>query len=182
MLERAYGAGDPPVASAVLVPVYRDDAGELRLVLVVRGEHGRHGGQVALPGGIHDRRDADLLATALREAHEEIALDPRGVEVLATLPAVDTTTGYLITPFLARVLEPLTPWRREEREIAEVLSVAVSDFARVDLRGEETWQLPGSPQGRRVRFVRIGPHKLWGATYRILDPLAPRLLAGEWSI
>ncbi|MBI2983732.1 MAG: hypothetical protein HYY42_06105, partial [Chloroflexi bacterium] len=71
-------------------------------------------------------------------------------------------------------------WRRQEREIAEVLSVAVADLARADLRGEETWELPGGP--RRVRFVRLGPHKLWGATYRILDPLIPRLLAGEWSI
>ena len=76
MLERAYGAGPSPVASAVLVPVYWDEAGEMRVVLVVRGEHGRHGGQ--------------------------IALDPGGVEILATLPEVDTTTGYVITPFLAR--------------------------------------------------------------------------------
>lgn len=171
-----------PVASAVLVPVYRDGDGTLRIVLVVRTEHGRHGGQVALPGGIHGARDADLLATALREAREEVGIEPGAVRVLATLPAVDTTTGYLITPFLARVPEPPAPWPRQEREIAEVLSVAVADLVRPDLRAEETWVLPGWPRGRRVPFVRIGPHKLWGATYRILDPLAPRLLAGEWPL
>jgi len=71
-----------PVSSAVLVPVYRDRAGQLHVVLVVRGEHGRHGGQIALPGGIHDPRDPDLLATALREAEEEIGLERSAVVVL----------------------------------------------------------------------------------------------------
>lgn len=172
----------PPVSSAVLVPVYRDAVGELRVVLVVRGERGRHGGQVALPGGIHDARDHDLLATALREADEEVGLAPDAVEILATLEEVDTSTGYVITPFLARLAQPPPAWRRQEREIAEVLAVPVSDLVRPELRGEETWQLPGWPFGRRVTFVRLGPHTLWGATYRILDPLAPRLLAGEWPL
>lgn len=170
------------VASAVLVPVYRDRAGEPHVILVVRGEHGRHGGQIALPGGIHSPRDADLLATALREAEEEIGLDPSTVEVLEELPEVDTSTGYMITPYLARLSSEPPGWRRQEKEIAEVLDVAVTDLARQDLRGEETWQLPGWPGGRRVEFVRLGPHKLWGATYRILDPLIPRLLAGDWPI
>jgi 8-oxo-dGTP pyrophosphatase MutT (NUDIX family) len=172
----------PITASAVLVPVYRDRAGEPYLVLVVRGQYGRHGGQIALPGGIRSAQDADLLSTALREAKEEIGLEPNAVEVLETLPAVDTSTGYLITPFLARLLSAPPAWRRQEKEIAEVLGVAVADLAREDLRGEETWQLPGWPGGRRVRFVRLGPHKLWGATYRILEPLIPRLMAGEWEI
>lgn len=170
----------PTVASAVLVPVYRDRAGELHVVLVVRGEHGRHGGQIGLPGGMRSVGDADLRETALREAEEEIGLERSSVEILATLPEVDTTTGYIVTPFLARLTKEPPAWRRQEREIAEVLSVAVTDLARPDLRGEETWELPGGP--RRVRFVRLGPHTLWGATYRILDPLIPRLLAGEWSI
>lgn len=168
------------VVSAVLVPVYRDRAGELHVVLVVRGEHGRHGGQIAFPGGIRSPGDADLRETALREAEEEIGLERGAVEMLATLPEVNTSTGYLVTPFLGRLIAEPPAWRRQEREIAEVLSVAVADLARADLRGEETWELPGGP--RRVRFVRLGPHKLWGATYRILDPLIPRLLAGEWSI
>lgn len=170
------------VASAVLVPVYRDRAGEPHVVLVVRGEHGRHGGQIALPGGIRSPGDADLLATALREAEEEIGLERDRVEVLEELPEIDTSTGYAITPFLARLVTEPPAWRRQEKEIAEVLNVAVADLAREDLRGEETWKLPGWPGGRRVQFVRLGPHKLWGATYRILDPLIPRLLAGDWSI
>ncbi len=154
----------------------------LRVVLIVRGEHGRHGGQVALPGGIHAAGDSDLLATALREAHEEIGLAPDAVDILATLPEVDTSTGYLVTPFLARLRGAPPAWHREEREIAEVLSVPVADLERADLRATEMWELPGWPGPRRVSFVRLGPHKLWGATYRILDPLVARLSAGEWVV
>ena len=168
--------------SAVLVPVYRDTTGVLRVVLIVRTQHGRHGGQVALPGGMHDERDADLMATALREAEEEVGLPRDAVEILAALPQVDTTTGYLITPYLAHVVAPPSAWRRQEREIAEVLVVPVADLLRPDLRGEEMWQLPGWTVRGRIRFIRIGAHKLWGATYRILDPLLPRLSAGDWPI
>jgi 8-oxo-dGTP pyrophosphatase MutT (NUDIX family) len=168
------------VDAAVLVPVYRDRAGDMHVVLVVRTEHGRHGGQIAFPGGIHSPADADLRETALREAHEEIGLERGSVEVVATLPQVDTTTGYVVTPFLARLVTEPPAWQRQEREIAEVLSVALTDLAREDLRGEEMWDLP---RGRwLVRFVRLGRHTLWGATYRILEPLIPRLLAGEWAI
>ena len=168
--------------SAVLVPVYRDTTGALRVVLIVRTEHGRHGGQVALPGGIRNDADQDLVSTALREAEEEVGLRRDAVRVLAALPQVDTTTGYLVTPYLAHVVAPPSEWRRQEREVAEVLVVPVADLGREDLRGEETWQLPGWTIGRRIRFIRIGAHKLWGATYRILDPLIPRLEAGEWPI
>ena len=170
------------IASAVLVPVYRDGAGALRVVLVVRGEHGRHGGQMAFPGGVHAPEDADLLETALREAHEEIGLERQTVEVLETLPSVEVPTGYVITPYLGRLVAEPPAWKRQEREISEVLNVPVADLARAELRGEETWELPGWPGPRRVEFVRLGPHTLWGATYRILDPLIPRLLAGEWKI
>ena len=168
--------------SAVLVPVYRDTTGALRVVLIVRTEHGRHGGQVALPGGMRSATDRDLVATALREAEEEVGLARDAVEILATLPQVDTSTGYLITPFLAHVIAPPSEWRRQEREIAEVLVVPVDDLVRPDLRDEEWWQLPGWSIRRRIPFIRIGAHKLWGATYRIVEPLVPRLLAGEWPI
>ena len=64
------------VESAVLAPVYSRSAGSLRLVFIRRGPRGIHGGQIAFPGGRREPGDADLLATALREAHEEIGLDP----------------------------------------------------------------------------------------------------------
>ncbi|HEV8634139.1 MAG TPA: CoA pyrophosphatase [Chloroflexota bacterium] len=172
-----------PVEAAVLAPVYRDAAGRLRLVLVRRGPRGVHGGQLALPGGRREPEDADLLATALREAEEEIGLDRRAVEVLAALPVVTTaTTGFRIAPFLGRLAGPPPAWRRQESEIAEVLEVAIDDLARPETHREEPMRSPGWPEPRLVPYYRVGEHRLWGATYRIVQPLLPRLLAGEWPI
>jgi 8-oxo-dGTP pyrophosphatase MutT (NUDIX family) len=171
------------VDAAVLAPVYRDERGALRLVLVVRGPSGIHGDQVALPGGRRETVDTDLRATALREAQEEIGLKRESVEVLADLPVVETvTTGYRIAPFLGRLSSPPPAWRPQEDEIAEVLEVPISDLARPEAHGEETWRFPAWPEPRRIPFFIVGPYKLWGATYRIVRPLVPRLLAGEWAI
>src|ERR1700712_1563395 len=74
--------------AAVLVPVFRDEDGRLRLVLIVRADRGLHGGQLAVPGGKVDPDDESLTATALREAEEEIGLSPAEVNVIAELPPV----------------------------------------------------------------------------------------------
>src|SRR5437773_8696014 len=78
------------VDSAVLAPLYRDTDGRLRLVFIRRSPFGTHGGQIAFPGGRREPEDADLLTTALREADEEIGLDPHSVEILAALPVIET--------------------------------------------------------------------------------------------
>ncbi len=171
------------IDSAVLAPVYRDRGGQLRLVFVVKGPGGRHGGQVAFPGGRRESDDADLLATALREAEEEIGLTSRDVDVLAALPIIETeSTGFRVAPFLGRLRGPPPVWRRQEAEIAEILEVPIAALTAPAARGEELWQLPEWPKPRRVAFYGIGPHKLWGVTYRIVEPLLPRLVAGEWDV
>lgn len=168
--------------AAVLVPVYRRDAGELYLVLIRRGAGGTHGGQLALPGGRRDPGDRSLLDTALREAQEEIGIAPQRVEILEPLPVTETlTSGFRIFPFLARII-PLARWRPQEREVAEVIEVKVHDLARPAAYGEAIERFPTWPEPRRIPFYRVGPYRVWGATYRILRPLIPRLLAGEWEV
>jgi 8-oxo-dGTP pyrophosphatase MutT (NUDIX family) len=171
------------VDSAVLAPVYRDPQGRLRLVFIRRGPRGIHGGQIAFPGGRREPRDADLLATALREAQEEIGLDPAQVEVLTALPVIPTTTtGFRLAPFLGRLAGPPTTWQRQETEVDEILEVAVDDLRKPGAHAVEDWQLAGWSEPRAIPLFRIGPYKLWGATYRIVEPLLPRLDAGEWDI
>ncbi len=172
----------PRVQSAVLVPVFRRSDGELRLLVVRRGEGGLHGGQLAFPGGKCEPDDPSPLATALREAHEEVGIAPEEVQILARLPPVDTaTTGFLIHPFLGR-LTPPGSWQMQAGEIAEVLEVRVRDLSCPEMRGESMEQFPTWPAPMRIAFYRVGPHRLWGATYRIVESLVPRLLAGEWPL
>jgi 8-oxo-dGTP pyrophosphatase MutT (NUDIX family) len=165
--------------SAVLVPVFRDATGELHVVMVRRSSFGIHGGQLAFPGGKHESTDASLLATALREAEEEVGLTADNVNVLTTLPPVSVPTGFRITPFLAEIRRP-DVWLWQQREVEEVLEIPLRHLADPTQHAEEDWQLPGWPGPRRVAFYRIaGGYKLWGASYRIITPLIQPLLDSE---
>ena len=160
------------VDAAVLAPIYRDPQGRLRLVFIRRSPFGQHGGQIAFPGGRREAEDADLLSTALREAEEEIGLDPRSVEILATLPIIDTVaTGFRIAPFLGRLNGPPPTWRRQETEIDEILEIPIDDLTRPENHAVEHWQLDGWSEPREIPFYRIGTYKLWGATYRIVGSI-----------
>ena len=171
------------VDSAVLAPVYRDPHGDLRLVFIRRSPLGVHGGQIAFPGGRREPEDATLLDTALREADEEIGLPPNQVQVLAMLPVIETmATGFRIAPFLGRLNGAPPTWRRQETEIDEILEVRLYDLLTPEAHGVEDWQLAGWAAPRPIPFYRLGPHKLWGATYRIVELLLPRLMAEEWDI
>jgi 8-oxo-dGTP pyrophosphatase MutT (NUDIX family) len=172
-----------PVESAVVIPVYRDESGALRLVLVVRGDQGVHGGQLALPGGKREPTDSTLFDTALREAEEEIGLSRHATELVAALPPVTTrTTGFQISPFLVRLTGVPVRWRPRQGEIAGVVEPRVAELADPAARGEEVMSFPTWPEPRRTPFLRVGPYLLWGVTYRIVEPLLPRLLGGELPV
>ena len=160
------------IDSAVLAPIYRDPRDDLRLVFIRRSPHGIHGGQIAFPGGRREPEDADLLATALREAQEEVGLDPSRVDILTELPVIETmATGFRVAPFLGRLNGAPPTWRRQETEIAEILEVRLDDLFRPEAHAVEQWQLPGWTQARDIPFYWIGPYKLWGATYRIVGDI-----------
>jgi len=168
--------------AAVLVPVFRDGAGGLRLVLVRRSEAGIHGGQLAFPGGRREVRDRTLRETALREAEEEIGLTPAAVTILAELPRVETlTSNHRIAPFLAHIVPPAR-WHLQATEVAEVIEARVADLLDPGAHGEAIEHFPTWPRPRRIQFYRVGRHRLWGASYRIAEPLLARLAAGEWEV
>ena len=166
----------------MLVPVFRDDDGELRIVLIVRADRGLHGGQIALPGGKADDDDESLVATALREAEEEIGLSPAEVEVIAELPSVRSgPTKFEVHPFLARIPANVR-WRPSEDEVVDVLTPLVADLGRADARRELLFTSARFPDGLLVDGIPVGEHVLWGMTLGLLDDLVPRLLAGEWDV
>ncbi|MBS0123725.1 NUDIX hydrolase [Thetidibacter halocola] len=145
----------------------------LEVVLTKRSSRLKHHpGQIAFPGGKQDEGDADPVAAALREAWEEVGLDPASVEVLGTLPAHETVTGFIVTPVLALIHAPFTP-RPEPGEVDEVFT---APFAHVTDRARFTIQSRRWRGTRRHYFtVPLGPYYIWGATARILHGLAERV-------
>jgi 8-oxo-dGTP pyrophosphatase MutT (NUDIX family) len=169
--------------AAVLLPVYRDADEELRIVLVVRADDGgMHGGQLGLPGGKPEEGDDDLVATALREAEEEVGLAPDTVEVLAELPRLDTrATGWRVHPFLARVPAD-TSWRLQETEIVGILTPTARALADPTARAMMPFSSLRFSEPLLVDGIDVDGHVLWGMTLRLLDDALPRLLAGEWDV
>jgi 8-oxo-dGTP pyrophosphatase MutT (NUDIX family) len=170
------------IDAAVLIPVYRSPDGELRIVMILRNPGGVHGGQIAFPGGKHDPEDETMLDTALREVREELGLIVERNDVLAELPMEQTrTTGYRVFPFLARIAVP-DRWQIAEREIAEIVDVKLTDLTRRDAHDKMIGRFPTWEKAQQVSFYRIGEHRLWGLSYRILQPVLARLVAGEWHV
>lgn len=168
--------------AAVLIPVHRGADGEPWLVLVRRTDHGVYGAQLAFPGGKQQAEDATLAATALREAAEETGLDPEQARIVAELaPVASRTTGFEVTPFVAVIARPAA-WRPEEREVEEVVEARLADLADPANHDAEIMDFPTWDEPRLSPYIRIGDHKLWGLTYRILAPVLPRLAAGEWRV
>jgi len=154
--------------AAVLIGVLRDE-----VVLTKRASHLKHHpGQIAFPGGKVDAGDADATGAALREAQEEIGLDPANVTVLADLPNHETVTGYVINPVLARIENEFVAIP-EPGEVAEVFRVPLSlllDPARYRIESRR-WR----GVRRHYYVVPIGPYYIWGATARVLKALADRV-------
>ena len=162
------------VDAAVLAPVYRDASGALRLVLVRKVPGGRHGGQVAFPGGHREPSDGSLRVTALREAEEEIGLRPEQVEVLGRMPDYHTGTGYRVTPIVGWAEGPLA-YRPDPHEVEEVFEVPLAFL--LDPRNHHHETAIQRGRLRRYWAVPYGERYIWGATAGMLVAFQ-RILAG----
>ena len=160
---------------AVLVPLYVA-AGELWVLLTRRaGAVADPAGAFAFPGGAREPADEDEVAAALREAHEELGLDPSGVVVLGRLDDVCTPTGYAISPVVGAIPYPLaaTPVSAEVEALAPV---PFSYLANPEAVEEQEIEVAGETVVSPVYHYRA--HRISGATARILADLVGRLTGG----
>ncbi len=161
-----------PTAASVLVPLVLRDEGP-QVLLTRRTAHLRdHAGQISFPGGRAEPHDASAAATALREAQEEVGLEPGRVEVIGTLPAYTTVTSYVVTPVVGLVHGPLalTP---DPFEVDEAFEVPLAFLMNPAHHRRHEW----SQAGVQRRFLSMpwhgprGEYFIWGATAAMLRNL-----------
>lgn len=126
-------------------------------------------GHISLPGGGHDQRDADLLATAIRETHEELGIDLGGARLLGSLPALTPMTagpfGIEVTPFVFVTHAAVEPQPGPEAEKAFWLPIELAASGALD----DTYTYPGTE--RTFPSWRFEAYTIWGLTWRILGNL-----------
>jgi 8-oxo-dGTP pyrophosphatase MutT (NUDIX family) len=156
--------------AAVLIPVF-ELHGETYLAFIRRASTLRsHSGEVAFPGGKAEHGESFPVMTALREAQEEIGLDPANVEVLGLLPPVFTVvSNYLITPVVAYLPSGLGTLKLQVSEVTEVIQAPLRQLSDPTIAHTEQWSR--SERVRTVYFYKYHTHQIWGATGRMLATL-----------
>lgn len=173
-------AGDLPelssgahIAAAVLVAV--TNRGDPGLILTVRREHLRtHAGQVAFPGGRLDPNE-DVVTAALREAHEEVLLEPSSVEVVGTIDPYRTVTGYIVTPVIG-VIPADPPLKAHEHEVSDWFEAPLGFL--LDPSNQQRQSALFQGETRHYYEIIWNDRRIWGATAAMIVNLARRL---KWN-
>ncbi|AIR07213.1 MULTISPECIES: CoA pyrophosphatase [Cedecea] len=154
--------------AAVLVPIVRRPQPGLLLTqrsIMLR----KHAGQVAFPGGAVDDTDSSLIAAALREAQEEVAIPPECVDVIGTLPPVDSVTGFQVTPIVG-IIPPDLPWRASEDEVSAVFEMPLAEALR--LGRYHPLDIHRRGNAHRVWLSWYQRYFVWGMTAGIIRELS----------
>ncbi|MDH3712731.1 MAG: CoA pyrophosphatase [Gammaproteobacteria bacterium] len=167
----------PPKPAAVLVPLaWFEDAWHVVYIRRAISDRDHHSGQVAFPGGRVEAQDKTSENAALREAHEEIGLQPRSACVLGRLPAYHTITNYRVVPVVATIDWPYV-FDLAEDEVGRVFTIPLdwlADTSNYEVRPRDK-VIPGKPV-TVVYYRHYDGELLWGATARITLSLLDALV------
>jgi 8-oxo-dGTP pyrophosphatase MutT (NUDIX family) len=160
--------------AAVLLGIF-DQEGEPTILFIRRSSTLRaHSGEIAFPGGGVDPIDSTLIMAALREAQEEIGLDPARVDVLGVLePVFTVVSNYLIIPVVGFLPQGLGTLQLQASEVTEIIFAPLQELMNPDIYHTEEWMRAG--RTHIVYFYDYGSYRIWGATARILHALLEAL-------
>ncbi|MEM9014427.1 MAG: CoA pyrophosphatase [Pseudomonadota bacterium] len=158
--------------AAVLVPVIPRPAGATVLLTVRSADMPSHAGQISFPGGKRQPEDADAIATALREAHEEVNIKPDSVDVVGSLGVHKGGLGFSVTPVIG-IVDPSTDIKACPREVAEIFEAPIAHFANLDNHITEVHEFRGAQYN--MFAAPYGRFHIWGLTAGILRTLAETL-------
>ena len=164
------------IAAAVLIPIITREA-SLSVLLTERSpDLKHHAGQISFPGGRMDAADRDIRATALREAQEEVGIDPANVEIIGYLDPNPTVTGYAVTPVVALVdlqqeliIDPLEVKSAFEVPLPFLLDEGNQQSAEREFEGV---MVP-------IAEFNFGQYRIWGATANMLIQFRKFLLDNQ---
>lgn len=161
--------------SAVLILLYPHE-NEIYFPLILRSSyHGLHSGQMAFAGGKYEQPDGDLICTALREAQEEIGIDPAGVKILGVLTEIFIfPSDFLVLPVIGYSTSRPT-FLPNEREVEAIFETPLSYFSKPGIVGCSEIQIPNELV--LTPHYEIEGHKVWGATAKMVHELL--LILGE---
>jgi 8-oxo-dGTP pyrophosphatase MutT (NUDIX family) len=161
--------GEDARLGGVLALIYPHDH-RAHIALILRPTYaGVHSGQVAFPGGGKEPEDADLTATALREAYEETGIDPAQVEVLGHLtPLFVVASNYLVLPSVGWS-DHRPNFHPDPYEVAQIVEAPLADLLDPACLRVEDWQLRGHTV--EVPFYAVAGQRIWGATAMMLSEL-----------
>ena len=162
--------------AAVLIPIIDRADGPTVLLTVRSSDLASHAGQISFPGGRVDPGDADRMATALREAEEEVGIPRAAVDVIGALGVHHGGLGFAVTPIVG-IVDPRAPIRPDPREVAEVFEAPLDWFA--DLSNHTTEEREHQGVRYRMFAAPYGRFHIWGLTAGILRSLAETLQPPE---
>lgn len=162
--------------AAVLVPIIDRPNGATVLLTVRASDMPSHAGQVSFPGGRVHPEDADRVATALREAREEVNIPPDAVTVLGSLGVHEGGLGFAVTPIVG-IVDPAAPIKPCPREVSEIFETPLDWLA--DLANHTFEEREHEGVKYRMFAAPFGRYHIWGLTAGILRTLADALQAEE---
>ncbi len=175
-LQKQAEASQRPLKPAAVLLLVVNRPGEPTVVFTQRTPHlSAHAGQISLPGGSTDPEDGSPVRTALREAHEELGIEPERVQVLGQLPEYRTSTGFAVTPIVGWT-EPPIEYRPDPHEVADVFEVPLSFLLDAANHRYESAFFKG--RMRHYWSMPYGERFIWGATAGMLVTFH-RLMARE---